>query len=183
MESIVVVCTGNICRSPVAEGVLRDLLPHELSVSSAGTHAEEGSPAAPEAIEFVARAVGTVLDHTARQLTRAHAESSSLLLTMTVEHRAWIARLAPRTVRRTFTLEEFAVLLEALPADRGGATSMVDLAQSASMLRPRLLAGAPNVDIEDPYRGPAEGYEKSFTEVLDASRRIARAIPQLLPRL
>ena len=48
---VLFVCTGNICRSPMAEGLLRHILPERLkskvTVSSAGTHAIDGNPAEP----------------------------------------------------------------------------------------------------------------------------------------
>ena len=117
MSSILVVCTGNICRSPVGEAVLQSLLPEYMSVSSAGTHAVVGAPAEPEVQEFLRREVGLEANHTARQLTRDQADSAHLIITMTSEHRSWVARNAPRAVRRTFTLKELSLLLESLPSE------------------------------------------------------------------
>ena len=179
MASLIVVCTGNICRSPVGEGVLRHFLAGTVEVTSAGTHAMSGHPAAPEAIEFVGRTIEQDLDHTARQLTRDQSESADLVIAMTAEHRAWIARSAPRAVRRTFTLKELDQLLGMLPADASFAT-LKELTLAVSRLRPRLAATATYLDIADPYGGPPEGYESSFGEVLDSSRRVAEAITNRL---
>lgn len=180
MSSILVVCTGNICRSPVGEVVLRAQLPEEVQVSSAGTHAVVGAPAEPEVHDFLRREVGLEAHHTARQLTKDMAEAADLILTMSGEHRAWIARNAPRVVRRTFTLKEFRALLEALPpASQFG--SLKELSLAAARLRPRLAGDGAELDIADPYGGPPEGYASSFSEVLDFSRRSAAQLAGRLP--
>lgn len=174
MSSIIVVCTGNICRSPVGEGALRTLIPSSgIEVTSAGTHAVVGAPAEPEAQEFLRRELGAETDHRARQLTKAEAEFADLLLAMTEDHRSWIARTAPRAVRRTFTMREFAQLMGELPPVSGD-TPLRDVVMSASRLRAR-TAGS-SLDIADPYRGAPEQFEKSFSAVLTASRTIAREI-------
>lgn len=174
MSSIIVVCTGNICRSPVAEGALRALISSpRIEVTSAGTHAVVGAPAEPEAQEFLHRELGATTDHRARQLTKAEAEAADLLLTMTAEHRSWIARTAPRAVRRVFTMREFAQLMGELPP-ASEVTPLRDIVMSASRLRARTSGGS--LDIADPYRGAPEQYEKSFSAVLTASRTIAKAI-------
>ena len=70
MDSILVVCTGNICRSPVGEGLLRHrLTPRRIAVSSAGTHAVVGRRAAPEAISTVLESTGEELRGRGTQLT------------------------------------------------------------------------------------------------------------------
>lgn len=175
MSSILMVCTGNICRSPVGEAALQHLMSREVTVASAGTHAMVGHPATSEAIEFVGRTTALDFQHTAQQLTRGQAEAADLVIAMSSEHRSWVARNAPRAVRRTFTLKELSLLLEALPSTSQFA-SLKDLALATSRLRPR-LAGVPvDLDIADPYMGPPEGYESSFGEVLEHSHRTADAL-------
>ena len=180
MSSILVVCTGNICRSPVGEAVLQSQLSEEVTISSAGTHAVVGAPAEPEVQEFLRRELNLESDHVARQLTREQAESADLIITMTSEHRSWVARSAPRAVRRTFTLKELSLLLDALPSETQF-SSLEGVALAASRLRPRLAGELVDLDIADPYGGPPEGYESSFSEVLDFSRHVAREIEQRLP--
>ena len=175
MSTIMVVCTGNICRSPVGKAALTSHLPENVTVTSAGTHAAVGRPAAPETSEFVARELGIKLDHAAQQLTRQQAEAADLVITMTTEQRAWVARTAPRAVRRTYTLKELHLLLNALPPE-SPFTSLKELAQAVSRLRPRLAQVLTGVDIADPYGGPPEGYETAFAEVLHSSRRVAHEI-------
>lgn len=175
METIVVVCTGNICRSPVAEATLRSLLPATMTVSSAGTHAGNGRPTTPETNAFIARELGFDIDHVGRQFSRQQAEVADLIITMTVEHRAWVARTAPRAVRRTFTLRELEQALAHVPSEQRFA-SLRDVGLAASRLRSRVVNNGASLDIEDPYGGPPEGYETSFQEVLRSSRQVADAI-------
>lgn len=175
MSSILVVCTGNICRSPVGEAVLQSQLPERVSVTSAGTHAVVGAPAEPEVHEFLRREVGLAANHTARQLTKELAESTDLILTMTEEHRSWIARAAPRAVRRVFTTVEFAQITSELPTHATFA-SLQDLVSAASRLRARARGTEAVLDIADPYRRSPGQYQASFKAVLTASRTISECI-------
>lgn len=176
MESILVVCTGNICRSPVGAAALRAVLPEsQYAVSSAGTHAAIDRPAAREADVFLQRELGVTLDHAGRQLSKEQAETSDLIITMTAEHRAWVARAAPRVVQRSFTLLELEGIVSLLPSDARYA-SLGDFAKSASRLRARAKPRGDSLDIPDPYGGPSEGYEESFTTVLASVRLVAAAV-------
>lgn len=179
MENIVIVCTGNICRSPVGEAAFASYLPDRFHISSAGTHALVGRHATPEAVQFVQRENGVALNHTAQQLTSKLVEDADMIVAMTLEHRAWIAREAPRAVRRAFTLKELDALLRSLSPSQGFA-SLRELALAASRLRPRLAAVDVELDIADPYGGPPEGYETSFSEVLHYSRRATSTIRRCL---
>lgn len=94
VNSILVVCTGNICRSPVGERLLRQQLPGKR-VSSAGIAGLEGCPADAVAQE-VARHHGISLDdHVARKLTRSLMQKSDLILVMEPEHLRFIAAVSP----------------------------------------------------------------------------------------
>ena len=90
MFNIVMVCTGNICRSPMAERLLIGMLPEELrkkvSVKSAGTHALHGHQAADPAVEVLGRMGIDLSDHRARQLTREIEDQADLLLAMEHQH-------------------------------------------------------------------------------------------------
>ena len=98
MTSILVICTGNICRSPIAEGLLRDALRAPVrrrrrpSVSSAGTSGLEGSGAMPESVQAAAELGVDIAGHVARRLTPDIADGADLLLCMAREHRDMLAR-------------------------------------------------------------------------------------------
>lgn len=180
MGSLLVVCTGNICRSPVAEAALRSALPEDFVVSSAGTHAAVGRPAPQETLDFVSRELGIDLVHVGQQLTKQQAESADLIITMTREHRAWVANMAPRAVRRTFTLRELDEIF-ALSTAKAPAETLRDIAVDASRLRSQVGTAGAELDISDPFGGPPAGYESSFQEVLASSQRVANAIRFLPP--
>ena len=89
--TLLFVCTGNLCRSPMAEGIMKDLLLDEASTrrvmlpivaASAGIHAEDKRPASRHAVE-VAKEHGINLSfHRSRLLTADIARNVSLILTM-----------------------------------------------------------------------------------------------------
>jgi len=98
VSSVIVVCVGNICRSPVGERVLRRLLDErsaQISTSSAGVAAVVGS-SADQAASAIAAEQGTLLDgHVARQFNRAIGQAHELILVMEPAHRREIERIAP----------------------------------------------------------------------------------------
>ena len=119
MLRVLLVCTGNICRSPLAHGFLADrsrrYLEGDIEVRSAGTWAREGSPATAEGV-----AAGTEagIDIGAHRATRFRADLSGwadLVLTMTAEQRDEVLDAAPDTHVKTFTLKEIVALLRDLP--------------------------------------------------------------------
>lgn len=94
-KHILVVCTGNICRSPMAEELLRKAAPDRI-VESAGTSAMVGWNATLEARE-VMRAHGYDIDsHVARQLTTKMLASADLVLTLDGTHSSWIFQRHPQ---------------------------------------------------------------------------------------
>lgn len=97
MQSILVVCIGNICRSPMAEAMLAQALP-TLQVSSAGVGALVGQGADPKALSLMAARGLDVSSHRARQLTQQIAHGSELILVMDDDQRQHIERRYP-TVR------------------------------------------------------------------------------------
>lgn len=93
-NSILVVCTGNICRSPIGERLLRQHLPDRL-VTSAGIHGLEGMPADGGAREVALRHGVSLDGHVARKVTPSLLQSSDLILVMEPEHLHFIAAMAP----------------------------------------------------------------------------------------
>ncbi|OOY11911.1 phosphotyrosine protein phosphatase [Thioclava marina] len=104
--SILVVCVGNICRSPVGERLLARELP-EVTVSSAGIGAVVGAPA-DKVMREVAGAEGVSLEgHVARQFTAEIGAAHELILVMEAGHRSEIARIAPHLSGRTMLFDQW----------------------------------------------------------------------------
>lgn len=176
---VLVVCTANICRSPLAERLLHQRLVERfgaryqsVAVSSAGVRALAGQSMDPPAADVLRDLGGDPDGFFARQLDEGMLRGADLVLTMTREHRAAAVTLTPSALRRTFTLAELARLSAAVPTDDvppGGAERLGAIAQHAAPLRgtmPPAYAGGD--DIDDPHGGPVEGYRAMGRRVADA---------------
>jgi protein-tyrosine phosphatase len=104
-NQLIVICTGNICRSPMAEALLRARLGNRVQrVISAGTGALVGYPADPLAVE-VAQAHGLDLsEHRAQQATLPLLSSMDLVLTLDRTHSDWLNRQYPQLRGRVHKL-------------------------------------------------------------------------------
>lgn len=107
MKSLLVVCIGNICRSPMAEAMLAASLPH-LSVSSAGVGALVGQPADQIACELMTARGLDLSAHRARQIGLAMCQQADLILTMDTDQRRYIETHYPLTRGKVFRLAEAA---------------------------------------------------------------------------
>lgn len=104
-KRILVVCTGNICRSPMAAALLK----HDcdsIEIVSAGLHALDGRGADPLAIELMAERGIDIGSHVARQLTREVAANSDLILVMEVAQKREIELRFPEARGRVFRFVE-----------------------------------------------------------------------------
>lgn len=102
-DSILVVCTGNICRSPIAERILRSLLP-EKKIDSAGTGALIDKPADHSAEKVASKYGISLANHRGKQFSSSLARKYDLILVMEKEHQEQIARIAPEASGKTMLL-------------------------------------------------------------------------------
>ena len=167
--SVLVVCTGNICRSPLAEQLLRarfGAAGMSVIVRSAGTSALEGSDMTDEAAALVRQYGGTGGGHIARQLTSDLVADADLVLTATREHRHAVVALHPRAARYAYSLTQFARLVDAVDLetlDRSGSDGLSALLDEVAATRG--FAPPPEHpdldDIADPYRLSQRVYDEA----------------------
>ena len=105
-NSVLVVCVGNICRSPVGERLLRQALP-ELDVTSAGIQALVGKPADKTASQVAAAHGLSLHGHEARQFTPALGTAHDLILVMEPGHKREIARIAQHLAGRVMLYDKW----------------------------------------------------------------------------
>lgn len=96
-NNILIICTGNICRSPIAEGLFSARLkPSGIQVASAGVSAMVGWPAEDLAIEVMRDHGLDIRGHRARQVTQPMLAESDLILTLDQSHSDWLNRAFPQ---------------------------------------------------------------------------------------
>jgi protein-tyrosine phosphatase len=176
--SILVVCTGNVCRSPAAERLLRQRLGPTVTVESAGTFGLVGEPIAAAMAELLVERGVDIDGFAARRLSTVLIQQADLVLAVTRAHRTFVVESWPKVVRRAFTLREFARLLSGIdraalpagtPADRLRAAVPLAAAQ-----RGRWRVPSSEDDVLDPYRRSRHVYEASLAQILPAVEAVAQ---------
>ncbi|MEO8908074.1 MAG: low molecular weight phosphatase family protein [Microbacteriaceae bacterium] len=179
--TILTVCSGNICRSPIAQQLLRAQLADAatpFAVFSAGTIASAGQQMTDEAAAMSRRFGGRPDGHRSTPLSEKLVARAQLVLTATREHRAAVASLLPRASRYVFTLNQFARLVAS--ADAAELARLSTPAERLAAIAAR-RGFAPPVepgadDIDDPYLESFAVYERVATEIAEAAKTIAEAL-------
>ncbi len=181
--TVLCVCTGNICRSPLMERLfaagLRNRLgrvPPDLEVRSAGTWGLEGSEMEPFAATALRALGGDDTGFLARELAAEMVAEADLVLCATREHRAASVAMVPRAAAWTFTVREFDRLCSLLAAadlpsgplpERAAA-----LTRAAAGQRGRIRPDSPHDDdLPDPIGAPASVFATSAGQIEAALRR------------
>ena len=171
---VLVVCTGNVCRSPLMQGLLRARLTGTgLEVASAGTGATPGSPPDPR----LARLIDPSGDEPwlgARQVTQRLLDDADLVLCAERANRSYVVQLVPGSLRYTFTLAEFSDLAVAINA---GWSEQSTKELTDSTLREWLVSTAArhrsqvaprrgeSADVVDPYRRSERVFDQMMAQV------------------
>lgn len=193
--NVLTVCTGNICRSRIAELVLAQRFADisEIRLCSAGLRAAPGW-LIPEEVREIAGFMGVVdiRARRARQVSEHALGDSDLVLAMTREHRRAVVELNPRIVRRTFTIRELASLA-AVTRDidivSEGAFPFADRAARlraaiGAAARRRSRRGTPDLptvdDVIDPYGCDRDIYALSALQLAPAVEGVAALFQRAL---
>ena len=102
-DNILVVCVGNICRSPMAEALLKQRYPNK-NIDSAGVGALVGHPADPAALEIMNDQQLDVTNHVAKQIDESLAKKADIIFTMSDGQTKWIEERWPFCRGKTFKL-------------------------------------------------------------------------------
>src|SRR5437773_3130160 len=119
MKTILFVCTGNVCRSPMAEGILRQALEGrgDYHVISAGLGAMEGQPPSPYAVQAVRELGIDISNQRSRMLTPDLVQQAEYIFGMTHSHIDTVILLYPHAAEKTFLLREFDETLDLFEKD------------------------------------------------------------------
>ena len=174
---ILVVCTGNICRSPAAAALLRARSAGlGIEVASAGTAAVVGHPIHPLTAAALAQVGVEDLNHRARQLSPADVAGADLVLTAERRHRVAVIEADPTALRRTFTIAEFARLADALsrqPWDRARSAAIEAVAVGRGAVRPSV----PSLDdLHDPVLGNLDDHQRMVSTCATHLRKVLQAL-------
>ena len=175
MDTVLVVCTANICRSPLMEALLRrDLDPARFQVESSGTLARRGHPVDSMVRLEMARLGVDPSGLVSKPLLESQVTAASLVLTATKDHRSAILQREPLALHRTFTLLELAALVRAGVGE--GAPDLATLGAEAA--RRRSAAGSA-IDVPDPIGRPPQVHRRVADLIVEATTTIAGALNAL----
>ena len=181
------VCTGNICRSPMAELIMRQELAttyramaQHVVLDGAGTYVgHAGDPINPPAGRVLGELGIDAGDFRAQGLGRAAVEHADLVLCATRDHVRRVVELVPGASSRTFTLRRLAAV--AGVADAAGLEPHADPAVRLATLRdlaPHHPSPPPGeMDVEDPYGLPDDVYRATALQIRSAVRSLVGAPP------
>ena len=182
------VCTGNLCRSPLAERRARHRLGatgDRWSMRSVGTRAPVGAPMDARAAQVLVELGGTPDGHRSARLDRDVVAEADLVVTMTAEHRTAVLQMSPASMRKSFTLHEAVGLLTLLdqrddpsgrPPEEHLRAMVVRLGEGRSRLS-RPHPGFP--DVPDPIGRSARVHREVGNEIDSA---LGVLLSRLVPR-
>jgi len=148
MKNVLFVCTGNTCRSPMAEAWLKVLCARDgldWVVRSAGLDAFAGDNASLHAQEVIHAAGGDLTHHASRRFTAYLAAEADLILAMTKSHLQRIRMLVPEAAAKSFLLMHFSKL-------------------------------HPETDVPDPFGGSSDSYRHCFETMREAVENLKNSL-------
>lgn len=192
MLTVMTVCSGNLCRSPLAAQLLRARtadLASRVQFRSLGTIAQEGEPMHPRAAGWSRYLGGDPDDHRTAYMSARRLARVDLVLGMAREHRRAVVADAPALTRRTFTMRELARLsarldddqlrdglaVEGHASDQARLGAVLRVVASARGTVPPLVDPSDD-DIVDPMGREPSVFELAARQVDDASVQVERVL-------
>jgi protein-tyrosine phosphatase len=173
---ILAVCTGNVCRSPAIEMMMRTGLlgVTDVAIASAGTHALVGKPVDPTMAGLLTEGGLWVDGFEARQIHARMLEKADLIVCATRDHRTEVVTMWPGAVRKTFTIREVERLAKAInPADMPEPDSVPPgerIRTALPLLRLERglhrAADPADDDVDDPYGRPVKYHQKALDQMI-----------------
>lgn len=164
MTRVFFICTGNLCRSPMAECMMLHSLEergcNDVHVSSAGTWAYDGNPATPDAVATVAQDGIDLSDHRSRPIEMDELLAADVIVAMTSVHVRELTSLAPEVVDRIVLMKELREIDPVSVPEDAPVDQKVD-----ALLRGERPGRRRSLDVDDPMGLPASAYERCAREL------------------
>jgi protein-tyrosine-phosphatase len=170
---VLFVCTGNSCRSPMAEGILKKMLKENkvdnLEVFSAGTFSVNGALPSLFAMEVAKTQNVDLTQHRTHQLNKQILKKADLILAMSNEHLEEIRKMDKKALEKTYLLKTFPPSRHRIRENHSTQTGKHLLASNEDKSQGVLY-------IKDPIGGSIEDYNQCFLEI---EKEIRRVFPEL----
>ncbi|WP_350343544.1 low molecular weight protein arginine phosphatase [Proteinivorax tanatarense] len=147
---ILLVCTGNTCRSPLAAAYLDSITGEDVQVLSAGLMAFDDMPASEYSKKVAEEAGLDISKHKSKQVTQNLVKSAGLILTMTKAHKNTLLNTFPESKGKVYTLKEH------------------------SMLYNKDKRTSKSYDITDPFGRTKEEYMECFQEIKESLQHLGK---------
>jgi protein-tyrosine-phosphatase len=172
--NVLFVCTGNVCRSPMAEGFLRDQAIRRglvLDVRSTGTHAWNGRAATIDGRRVMADLGVPIDDHRTLELDHDLIDWADLAICLATEHLRETRRSFPEASDKTFTLKGFLEILPSLPR-----CDDTEAWLQAAAEKRHVADSVASPDVDDPFGERASAYRRVATEIQGLIERFAEGL-------